>query len=264
VKVIPIIDLRPTGCASIEEQLAWAAANLPLDEPEVAIQVVLPPAFLPHLASAIRQASLRRVEETAARRPAHVFRREGDYFTISCNGREFHLRATKGLAHLAFLLRHPHEDVPALALAALLDTVTEGEREPEADRAWQLAPSTAQSGLEVIDDETPARYRRRLDELESDAARARGLGDTKPLTQLTTERTAILKALSAGHDKKGRPRLTHDGAERARQNVRRAIIAAITKIEREDAACGLHLRRSVRTGHSCIYKPDTPLPWTFS
>jgi hypothetical protein len=42
---------------------------------------------------------------------AHVFRREGDYWTIIHQGRVLRLRDTKGLRHLARLLHQPDEPV---------------------------------------------------------------------------------------------------------------------------------------------------------
>jgi hypothetical protein len=51
----------------------------------------------------IAGASLQDTSELAAR----VFRREGDYWTISYAGVTVRLRDVKGLGHLAHLLRHP-------------------------------------------------------------------------------------------------------------------------------------------------------------
>jgi hypothetical protein len=50
--------------------------------------------------------------------PAQVFQREGEYWTIVYDGVGIHLRDTKGLRYLAWLLSHPGRRVPAVELAA--------------------------------------------------------------------------------------------------------------------------------------------------
>lgn len=51
----------------------------------------------------------------------HIFRREGEYWTIRYNGTIIRLRDTKGLRYLAHLLRHPGERFAACDLVAVAD-----------------------------------------------------------------------------------------------------------------------------------------------
>src|SRR5262249_57738575 len=58
--------------------------------------------------------------------PRQVVRHEGDHWTIEYGGRAFHLRDSKGIRLLAYLLSPPRREVHAVVLAAAAD------REPEA------------------------------------------------------------------------------------------------------------------------------------
>jgi hypothetical protein len=51
-------------------------------------------------------------------RTQHVFRREGDYWTIAFDGKVVRLRDARGLRYLATLLLHPGEPLPVQTLVA--------------------------------------------------------------------------------------------------------------------------------------------------
>lgn len=55
-------------------------------------------------------------EQTPRGSDRQVIRREGDFWTLVFAGETCRLRDTRGLRHLAHLLRHPHERIAALAL----------------------------------------------------------------------------------------------------------------------------------------------------
>ena len=83
---------------------------------------------------------------------AHLFRREGDYWTIAHEGRVVRLRDTKGLRYLASLLRQPGHPIPVTELA--------GRDAATADRAGlervRLAVTKAvKAALERINAEHP-------------------------------------------------------------------------------------------------------------
>src|SRR5262249_59865167 len=54
------------------------------------------------------------------RRTAHI-RREGDVWTIACDGELTRLKETKGIAYLLALLRHPGQEFHALDLGGAED-----------------------------------------------------------------------------------------------------------------------------------------------
>jgi hypothetical protein len=61
----------------------------------------------------------------------------------------------------------------------------------------------------------------------------------------------------------GRRRRFGSAGERARVAVRKAIAAALTRIEDHDAALARLLRDTVRTGAACRYDPDPARPVTW-
>src|SRR5712692_10212402 len=66
--------------------------------------------------------------------PGHIFRREGEYWTIIYAGTLFRLRDSKGLRYLAHLLSHPGEHIGSGDLIAVAGGRT-GEAKPNAERA---------------------------------------------------------------------------------------------------------------------------------
>jgi len=96
----------------------------------------------------------------------HVFRREGEYWTLAYDGTVCRVRDSKGLQHIGLLLRHPGQHFDARELVA--ESV--GSR-ASADRlgAAQLgADGLSVAGLgdagTVLDATAKAAYRRRVEE----------------------------------------------------------------------------------------------------
>ncbi|HEX4098929.1 MAG TPA: hypothetical protein VHY21_00075 [Pseudonocardiaceae bacterium] len=75
-----------------------------------------------------------------------------------------------------------------------------------------------------------------------------------------TERDALLDQLMTATGLHGRQRRTSSAGERARVAVRKAVAAAIDRIDQLDPALGRLLRDTVRTGTVCRYDPDPTRP----
>jgi len=88
----------------------------------------------------IAGASLQDTSELAAR----VFRREGDYWTISYAGVTVRLREVKGLGHLAHLLRHPGH---AVHVTELIGRSSLREDRPATERARVAATKAITTAL---------------------------------------------------------------------------------------------------------------------
>jgi hypothetical protein len=67
------------------------------------------------------------VEAADETMPRQVLRQERDHWTLEYQGREFHVRDSKGMRLLAHLMRHPGREFHAAALVAL----AEGRPEPQ-------------------------------------------------------------------------------------------------------------------------------------
>ena len=78
---------------------------------------------------------------------ANVFRKEGDYWTISYGGTVFRLKDTKGLSYIAELLRHPGQELDAADLVAVASS---------AERARWVATKRIKEALRKIRASHPA------------------------------------------------------------------------------------------------------------
>ena len=158
------------------------------------------------------------------------------------------MAALRGLSYLYELIRLPGEDISALDLVA----------------RFHGHASVHQADLrDVLDDQARDAYRRRLLELDSEITEAEDWTDPGRLEQLTSERDALLSELARATGLAGIPRATGSTSERARTAVRKAVVAALTRIEQVDMRMATHLKYSVRTGYICRYDPapDRRFEW---
>jgi len=178
--------------------------------------------------------------------PDHVFRRDGEVWTLRYGGREIRLRDSKGLRDLHALLTRPGTAVAALDLAVA------------APGRLAAAPDTG----EVIDAQARSAYRQRLRELEEAAAEADATADIERSARIAAERDALVEALTQAYGLGGRARRPGSAAERARTAVTARIKDAIRRVGEVHPELGRHLARSVRTGTFCVYDPDQPARWS--
>jgi alpha-beta hydrolase superfamily lysophospholipase len=180
-----------------------------------------------------------------------VFQREGDYWTVSWQGKIVRLKDAKGLHHIAYLLANAGRQVPAYELAAL-------GRTPEVARLANGAGLTAASlgdAGPVIDHTARERYKRRIDELRSELADAEKLNDTGRASHLRWELESLCDQIASAVGLRGRARTNGSHRERARQMVTKSVKAAIAKVRAGNAALGHHLATSIKTGNFCAYDP---------
>ena len=190
-----------------------------------------------------------------------VFRREGDYWTVTFAGTTSRLRDAKGLRHIAHLLREPGRAVPATELAV--------ENEPDAatgvptdDDATRVSGSLGDAGA-ILDDRAKREYRRRLGDLRTELADAERCNDAGRATAARAELETLASALAAATGLGGRDRKAGSSAERARLTVTKRIKDTLARIGEHHPALGEHLRRAIRTGALCSYAPaaDDTAPW---
>jgi predicted ATPase len=186
----------------------------------------------------------------APREAATVFRRDGQFWTLSFRGRTVRMKDAKGLHDLAWLISEPTREVHVLDLA--------GAR---SDPTGPTVTGVGDLG-ELLDTRARAEYRRRLAELEDEVADAARCNDLARAERAGAERDFIAAELAAALGLDGRPRRAGDPAERARKAVTARIRLTIGRIDREHSDLGRHLANSVRTGTNCSYRPETPVLWT--
>jgi tetratricopeptide (TPR) repeat protein len=187
-----------------------------------------------------------------------IYRREGDYWCITHDGKTFRLRNVKGLAYLAHLLAHPGERVHVFDL---VDAVEGG-----GDRGSFDSGAAAGEGLRVrrglgdagdlIDPQARDEYRRRRDDLRAELEEARQHNDPGHADAARHELELLTDQLNAAVGRGGRARKNHAHGERARSLVTKHLRGGLDLIRRHDAELANHLDRSISTGAFCAYLPD--------
>ncbi|MHB8512107.1 MAG: transcriptional regulator [Actinomycetota bacterium] len=169
----------------------------------------------------------------------NAFQREGDFWSISFDGRVTRIRDLIGLRYIAKLLAEPEREF------LVLDLVSGGIGSSVEDHAGELLDARAKDA-----------YRRRLSEIEEELSTAEETNDFARAARADAERAFLVRELSRAVGLTGRDRLAGDASERARASVTRAIRHAIRRIAAHDADLGAHLDRTIRTGTYCGYSPD--------
>jgi len=185
--------------------------------------------------------------------PEHLFRREGDVWSVTFDDHTIRLRDQKGLRYLARLLAVPGKEFHVLDLVL----VERGEsRNTGPLTGGDLRMSDESGGGRLLDAQAKESYRRRLAEIEEDIDDARAMGDAERGEQAETEREFVVRELSRAFGLGGRERNAGSASERARVSVTRAVRQAVGRIREHDPPLGAHLDRAIRTGTYCAYLPD--------
>ncbi|THC46520.1 ATP-binding protein [Streptomyces sp. A1499] len=178
---------------------------------------------------------------------AYEFRRVGEVWRLTYEGRTVHMPDAKGLRDLHCLLGLPGRDIAAVRLL-----------NPDDDT---VATVHGMGADDVLDDEARTRYRRHLERLEEEIDRAVEQGDERRAAAYDQERADLLEELRRYAGLGGRPRRLGDSRERARKNVTGRIRDTLRKLDQRHPGLAAHLRRALSTGTMCRYTPDRDLRW---
>ena len=200
--------------------------------------------WLPRLDTSLGEPATRRPPAAAV---VHL-RPDGAGWLVGFDGTTFALPDLKGLRYLRELARRPGADVTALDLAAA------------GHGGGVLAGSLAG---EVADDQALGAYRQRLRDIDAELDEAHDWADEARVTRLGMEREALLREVAAATGLGGRQRRFGSAGEQARVAVRKAISAALARVEQQDPALARLFRDTVRTGAACRYDPDPGRPVTW-
>jgi hypothetical protein len=174
----------------------------------------------------------------------NVFRREGDYWSVTFGAHTTRVRDVKGMRYLARLLADPGREFSVIDLVNF-----------ERGQAVDIGDSGP-----LLDGRAKDAYQRRLAEIDEDIEEARALGDLEREKQADAERVFLMHELSRAFGLGGRARRADSSSERARASVTRAVRSAMLRIGEHDPQVGEHLARTVRTGTYCVYLPDPRVP----
>jgi hypothetical protein len=186
-----------------------------------------------------------------------MFRREGDYWSVSFEGRTVQVRDLKGIRYLARLLADPGRELHVLDLVAAESA--RFARAASGPGAGVSHTGTGDAG-EMLDARAKGAYRRRLAEIEDDIEQTRALEDIEREMQADAERDFLVRELSRAVGLHGRDRRAASTSERARVSVTRAVRQAIVRVGEHHPELGEHLDRTIRTGTYCAYVPDPSAP----
>ena len=191
--------------------------------------------------------------------PEEVFRREGDYWTVSWDGNVVRLKDAKGLHYIAYLLAHPGRQVLACELA---ETGTASVDQPASIEPGATAANLGDAGA-LIDAKARGQYRHRAGDLREELSEAVRLNDTGRAARIRAELEFLRDQIAAAVGLNGRNRKAASHSERARLMVTKAIKAAIARVRARDASVGRYLATSIKTGNYCTYDPDStpPISW---
>lgn len=163
--------------------------------------------------------------------------RHGAVWQLRFGGQEATVAHTKGLADIARLLAAPASDIHALELFD--------------------APVRAAAGA-ITDRQALGAYRRRLADLEAEIEDAGRDNDPERGAGAEVERQALLDELGRVTGAGGRLRpFANYPAERARKAVTGRVRDAIRKLEPVLPELAAHLERTIVTGTSCRYRPES-------
>lgn len=193
----------------------------------------------------------------------HV-RREGRYWTFVRGAQITRLGDLKGVKYLLFLLRQPDVEFHVLLLNQLVNG-------PAPDSSiWAAAKGDGPDSLHGSTVEEPLfdatglhRIRTRRAFLKSQIEKANANNDFELASKLCTELEELEKYLAEayGYGKKTCGRSSH--YDLLRQCIQKAIKKVFDSIAPVDPYLEGHLRRNVRTGACCVYRPDPnhPVVW---
>jgi len=190
--------------------------------------------------------------------PDRTFRREGEYWTLSYEGRVIRIRHAKGLAYIAHFLAHPGREFHVTDLIAFGNGVSGGGanaktvNEPTRSDLGDVGPA--------LDATSKSSYRQRLRDLRAEQDEAISIGDAGRAERAQEEIEFLSKELARAVGIGGRDRKINSEAERARLRVTNVVRSAVRKIAKEHPALGRYLALSVHTGSLCSFEPDARFP----
>jgi hypothetical protein len=164
-------------------------------------------------------------------------RDEGEVWFISGIGTSCRLKTSRGVELLARLIAEPNRELHVLELLGG-DAVDGGD------------------AGEVLDATAKATYQRRLRELREELEEAEQWNDSVRAERARNEIDALETELARAAGLGGRSRRVGGAAERARVNVQRRLADALRRITDVAPELGKYLGLTIRTGVYCSYLPD--------
>ncbi len=184
-----------------------------------------------------------RIAEPVA--PRFLFQRAGSHWDVIFEGgAPFHMEESLGVRYLDYLLHHPNEAISAFDLETAV-------------RPEKAAARSRTSAQEQADPAAVRAYLREIDRLRAERHEAVEDGQHAEVDQIDNEIERLESELPG-------QRRSADTGERARDNVRKAISAALRTLrsgEGEQKAFAAHLRQCLSVGYELLYSQPEGRVW---
>jgi class 3 adenylate cyclase len=193
----------------------------------------------------------------------HEFRLVGQVWKLAYAGHAVQLQDAKGLHFLRRLLETPHQEVHVLDLVAGAEdgAPAEPSGRPAELVADGLGIQRVASEDELLDPEARSAYRARLEELRDELSEAEEFHDTGRAARAREEMDFLERELAGAVGLGGRARRSSGPEERARKAVYSRVRHALRTIAELHPELGKHLEAAVRTGVTCVYRPEHAPDW---
>ena len=255
-----VVNAGAVVCAGVVEDYLWRAAVVSADPradhwraaAEAAYRRLGAPWWLRRVSAPydVKRGAPVATPRPVDRRTVEMRRLPGQsVWSVGPAGQARLLPDMKGLHYLRAPLQRPDAEITALEMSAMAAGHGTAVAEPDAGERLDRRALTA--------------YRNRLREIDEELDEAQSWNDPARAERIEAEREALLRELAGATGLGGRARSMGGTAERARVAVRKAIAAALDRIDAEDPVTVRLLRRTIHTGSVCRYEqdPDTPVDW---
>lgn len=172
----------------------------------------------------------------------YAFRRHGNGWVITFQGKTAIMQDSRGLSYIARLLAEPRRDIPAVVLLAAVTGI-----DPRV--------TTGSSGP-ILDEQTRTEYETRFNELREELEDAEKNNDLGRIERLQSEMDVLGTEIARATGLGGRKRELTD-AEKVRKAVSNAVSRAINSFdEKEYGELVRHLGVSISSGQFFRYDPE--------
>jgi uncharacterized LabA/DUF88 family protein len=193
--------------------------------------------------------------------PIYSFYRKGEYWVIGAKGEEAHLRGTKGLAIIHYLLRYPNHSLPVLTLyhqgeVQSLNSPEPGDHVPNDANSDNLNFLPKQAYERLSD--WRSKIETQIEALKEELEKLSDAGKTVEAMMIRDE----IRELKTDLNAKGS--IKTNGSDSIRTNVRKHIKTGWNKIHAEVPYLKRYLdEHTLKTGWDCVYRPliEDPVEW---
>jgi hypothetical protein len=215
-----------------------------------------------------------------------IFRKDGNTWTISFDGKLIPKFDSPGLAHIAKLLRQPGKPMAATDLRkaqtvrgvdsqsplrsnrAIVNLESAMLADDDENDTPDVALMHSDAG-DVVDDQAERQYRAALAQEEERRLEAKRNGDSAMQQDAERKIADLTKAWNEAHARGPGGRKRNDKkkmsseATKATKTVSKAIQRALDDLKDAHPALWKHLNGALTSGSTCRYDPEPPVEWEF-